>query len=105
MKLQDIQEASYHRHFPILTWLKGAFEHQNAHNGVVKILSKEHFEETREVLFDQLGEPSDVDGENVSWYVANDHGRFYVDLQDILGVHNVIRHRLTVTRLDNNYAT
>ena len=101
MKLQDIQEASYHRHAPILTWLKGAFEHKNAPNGIVKILSYEQFKETRDILFDQLGEPSDVDGENTTWYADNEHGRFYIDLQDLFGVTPQSKYRLTVSRLDS----
>jgi hypothetical protein len=99
MKLKQILEATHHAHHPILSWLSGAFKQPNAHDGIVKIIPETDFEEIRELLNDQLGEPMDVDGNNTTWRASNKNGEFYLDLQDMFGVTPQSRFRLTVTRL------
>ena len=100
MKLQDIQEARYHAQHPIIDWMQQAFTRENSVHGIYKPLTKEEYDELYNILPDYLGDPFDEDGENLSWRSDNEHGAFYIDLQNQGGAAiDYNRYLITVSKI------
>ncbi len=99
MKLSDLSEARYYQH-PIFAWIK---ETMVRRRDDVKILSRDQYEELGGIISKEYGEPQTrQDGKH--WAVENDFGKFYIDLQKLMGVPEDLHYRITVHLRSASYA-
>lgn len=94
----ELQEARYYNKHPALKWMEDKMSEGVV--GEALILSKQQYAELRELLPRELGEPRESYKDGMWWVTENEHGRFTVDLQKLIGPPKEQSLRLTVSSIE-----